>query len=284
MAIADDRDDQALEAALGKIGAQDDGSIDLAGAALLLAARERPRVSLGRYRRHLRVLGEGAAAAFGRARSDDLDAATGAVNEVLYAVHGYTGDSLTYDDLQNASLIRVIDRRRGLPVSLGILWIHTARALGLTATGINFPGHFLVRVDGGGERLLIDPFELGRTREAADLRGMARMVLGAGAELEPEFYAPLGNREVLLRLLNNIRFRHLKRDRLASAARTIGGMILVAPGEAGLWREAGLIQMRLGNREAAAGLLEGFLRLAGGGHPDSHEAAALLQELRDGPG
>jgi regulator of sirC expression with transglutaminase-like and TPR domain len=75
-----------------------------------------------------------------------------ALTQVMAEEHGYNGDRQHYDDLQNANLIRVIDRRRGLPVALGILYLHAARAQGWRAAGINFPGHFLIAVEHDGER------------------------------------------------------------------------------------------------------------------------------------
>lgn len=89
---------------------------------------------------------------------------------------GYAGDVLTYDDLQNANLIRVIDRRKGLPVALGILWIHAARARGWRADGLAFPGHFLVRLE---HRVIVDPFNEGRLCDAAFLRRLLRATAGA---------------------------------------------------------------------------------------------------------
>src|SRR5215208_6494931 len=97
-------------------------------AALALASFERPRVGLKRYRQHLATLARdvGRHAEVG----GDLAARGRALNEILLLKHGYSGDELTYDDLQNANLMRVVDRRKGLPVALGILYLHAARAQG----------------------------------------------------------------------------------------------------------------------------------------------------------
>lgn len=276
--------EEAAEA-LGRMGARPDGEFDLAEAALLLAALDRPRVRLGRYRDHLRTLAGDAEAA---ARSDGgagsgpgmLDEALAALAKVIYGLHGYAGDDRTYDDVQNANLMRVIDRRRGLPVSLGILYIATARALGLDARGVNFPAHFLVQLDRGGERALIDPFSEGRVCGAAELRARLKTALGDEAELEHRHYAAMSDRDVLLRLQNNIKFRLVQEGRFDPAARVLDSMLLIAPDFPPIWYEAGMLQARLGNVVAAIAGFEGFLDRAGGTHPDSHRAAALVQELR----
>ena len=90
--------------------------------------------------------------------SDDLVAQADALAAVLAEGYGYAGDTLTYEDLQNANLMRVIDRKKGLPVALGILYIHAGRAQGWDIAGLAFPGHFLVRIEGRGERRILDPF------------------------------------------------------------------------------------------------------------------------------
>src|SRR6202042_1555305 len=114
-----------------------------------------------RYRQHLTAL----ARDVGRhsTSSGDLTGRAAALNDIILLKHGYCGDELTYDDLQNANLMRVVDRRKGLPVALGILYLHAARAQGWEAVGLGFPGHFLVRLSQGPERVIIDPFHGGRT-------------------------------------------------------------------------------------------------------------------------
>src|SRR6202012_5162919 len=108
----------------------------------------RPRVGLARYKRHLQSIADDV----GRRIGDtvDLDARANTLNEIILLKHGYSGDELTYDDLQNANLMRVIDRRKGLPVALGILYLDVARAQGWDAIGLGFPGHFLIRLADGG--------------------------------------------------------------------------------------------------------------------------------------
>src|SRR3546814_1821098 len=97
----------------------------------------------------------------------------------------------------NANLMRVIGRRRGLPVALGILYLHGARAQGWAICGLNFPGHFLLRLDLGAERSIIDPFNGGKPRDAVGLRALLTGMAGENAELRPEHTRPVGCRDVL---------------------------------------------------------------------------------------
>lgn len=266
------------EAILSGIGASADAEIDLAEGALALAALDRPRVPLARYRAHLAELAEDVAAeasARGARRGRDLAVA---LTRVLYERHGYHGDRLTYDDLQNANLMRVIDRRKGLPVALGILAIHAARAQGWDMVGLGFPAHFLVRLESGGERLILDPFARGAIMDSSALRDLLKEVAGEGAELEPRQYEPVGNRAVLLRLANNVKTRLVREQKLEAAARVVMRMLSFAPEETQLWREAGLIEAHLGNLKRAIALIETYRERAHG-QARRRQAAILLQEL-----
>jgi len=231
-----------------------DSEIDLAEAALVLASRARPGVSLNRYRNHLAELVQSVGSAFeslpeGPSRHQD------ALASVIHDNVGYEGDRQTYDDLQNANLMRVIDRRKGLPIALGILYLHCGRALGWDICGLNFPGHFLIRLDTrfgeDARRTLIDPFNGGGEVTVAELRDLLKATHGEEAELSPGHYAEAGNRDILIRLQNNRKIRLLKADKIAEGLAAVEDMLLFAPGEAGLWHEAGLLNAHQGNLRAA---------------------------------
>ena len=263
---------------LRHIGTQPDEDIDLAEAALALAALDHPDVSLQRYRDHLSLLAE----QVGELNPPDADTLEGrvtALQDVLVGRHGYEGDTLTYDDIQNANMMQVIDRKKGLPVALGILFIQTARAQGWAISGLNFPGHFLVRLEYAGERIILDPFNQGQSRSVMELRDLLKVAAGADAELTPEYYATVGNRDILLRLQNNLKLRFMKADRVDKAAEILDGMLLFAPEEAMLWREAGLLNAHIGNLNAAVGALETFMTL-GVNDLLRHQTALLIQQLK----
>lgn len=246
-------------------------------AALVLASFERPRVQLVRYRQHLAEI----AADIGRHADagGDLAARAQALNEIILLKHQYRGDELTYDDVQNANLMRVVDRRKGLPVALGIIYLHAARAQGWDSVGLGFPGHFLIRLADGPERLILDPFHGGQICDAASLRDLLKAMAGQDVELSPEHYAPVSDRDVLLRLQNNIKSRQLQAGRADAALRVVQTMLLLAPDLAGLWHEAGLLHARVGNIRAAIEALQEFIARAPEGAA-RHQAAAIVQQLR----
>ena len=258
--------------ALEAIGRQPDEMIDLAEAALLLAALDQPGSDLASYRRHLAQLASNLADAVAVVTaSDSLDARVAALTQVMAEEHGYSGDRQHYDDLQNANLIRVVDRRRGLPVALGILYLHAARAQGWRAAGINFPGHFLLAVEHDDERAILDPFERGARIDLARLQLMVKATLGADAELQPEYYSAMTNRGVLLRLQNNIKSRVRDAGNHQHAAQVLEGMLAIAPEIPDLWREAAELRTEIGEMRGALQALDRLLQLA----DDSTRAEAI---------
>jgi regulator of sirC expression with transglutaminase-like and TPR domain len=247
--------------ALEMVGRQPDDAIDLAEAALLLAALDYPDTDLTPYRRHLAALASNLADVAVQEK-ETLDWRVAALTRVVAEQHGYAGDRRTYEDLQNANLIRVVDRRKGLPVALGILYLHAARAQGWRASGINFPGHFLIAVEDEEERIILDPFEGGMQVDLARLQLMLKTALGADAELQPEYYASMTNRGVLLRLQNNIKKRVLDSGDKHRGALVVEGMLTIAPELPDLWREAAELRAEIGEMRAALQALDRLLLLA----------------------
>ena len=244
---------------------------------MTLASFERPRVPPTHYREHLQLLARDVGRHPGAA--GDAAARARALNEIILLKYGYSGDALSYDDLQNANLMRVVDRRKGLPVALGILYMHAGRAQGWETVGLAFPGHFLVRLSDGPERLILDPFHGGRICTAAELRELLKATAGIDSELQSKHYAPVSDRDVLLRLQNNLKARLIQAERYERAVTVVEAMLMLAPELAELWHEAGLLHTRLGNmRSAAAALEQVVLRTSDG--MARHQAAALLQQLR----
>ena len=268
---------------LRKTGQAEDGALDLGACALALGSLDRPAVSLDRYSAHLDSLVADAVAEAKRiniSEEDDPERVAEALRAVICERYGYAGDEQSYDDQQNANLIRVIDRRRGLPVALGILFIHAARGIGCGAAGLNFPGHFVVRLNSGGQRAIIDPFNGGKLLEAHSLRDMLKTMAGSDAELGPSLVSETSDRQVLLRLQNNIKSRFLRTGDLVRALVILDRMLLLAPREADLWREAGILDARQGNLMSAIDRLGRYMDMATD-ERGRYRTSTLIQELRN---
>ena len=194
---------------------------------------------------------------------------------MLAGEFGYAGDLETYDDPANANLIRVMERRRGLPVSLGVLWLHTARAAGWGSHGVDFPAHFLVALEGHKTQVVLDVFNSGAVMSARELRALLKRVEGEKAELRPGLLQPMSTRRVLLRLQNNIMTRRLEAGDLRGGLRCTEDMLLIAPDQAELWRQAGIMNQRLEQVAAARVCYERFLDLV----PEGAVAGAVRAQL-----
>jgi regulator of sirC expression with transglutaminase-like and TPR domain len=268
-------------AALEAAGRLPDQELDVAATALQLARVDAPVADWQAATAHLSDIARAAveaAAADPEADAGDLSRRRAALAELLHEKFGYAGDAATYDDLSNANLLKVIERRRGLPVALGILWLHAAQAAGWEAHGVDFPGHFLVALAGRGQ-VVVDVFGGGTPLDARDLRALLKTFAGEAAELGRDTLAPMTKRAVLMRLQNNIKVRRLRDGDLAGAVACTEDMLRISPDAAPLWREAGLMHQRLGHVTAAIMSLERYLELS----PDGSQAMrvrGLLEELR----
>jgi regulator of sirC expression with transglutaminase-like and TPR domain len=265
--------------ALDAIGLLPDVEIDISGAALQLARLDAPDAKWNTARLHLSELARDTVELANHLPDGGPAARANALAGLIVEGHGYAGDTETYDDLANANLIRVIERRKGLPVALGILWLHCARAAGWNAHGVNFPGHFLIAIEGKGGRVVVDVFAGGKTMQARDLRALLKVIEGPDAELRPGLLAPMNTRDVLLRLQQNIKMRYLQAGRLKEALACTENMLRVAPDHSTLWREAAAMNQRLGHVGDALRCFERFIELVPQGEAATR-ARAVIDELR----
>lgn len=270
-------DRAAIETSLRALGAAPDDGFDIAEAALLLAALDRPGIDLTPYRRHLSEI----AAALNRIDAGaEAAPRVMALAAVLGVEFGYRGDTETYDDPQNADLVRVIDRRMGLPVALGILYIFAARAQAWPAAGLDFPGHFLISVEGEDGALIVDPFHGGRIAAPPDMNELLQRLGSGDQTLQPEHLRLMSGRDVLLRLQNNIKARAWRANDAERTAEILRRMLLVAPNYAPAWRELGVVEGSLGHMRQAIAATERYLMLSGG-EAASLEAETFLRHIRN---
>ncbi len=265
--------------ALEAIGQLPDSELDLADAALQLARIDAPEADWLAARAHLSDLARDAVMVAADRTEDDPSVRAGALAGLMTGRWRYTGAIDEYDDPASANLIRVIENRRGLPVALGILWLHCARAAGWEAFGVDFPGHFMIALPGGGSQLVLDVFDGGQPMDARALRALVKRVEGPKAELRPGLLQPMGARAVLLRLQNNLKVRRLDAGDLVGAVAAVDDMLRIAPDHASLWREAALINQRLDHVGAALRCFERFLKLV----PEGDAAVrvrTVMEELR----
>jgi regulator of sirC expression with transglutaminase-like and TPR domain len=261
--------------ALEAIGQLPDAEIEIAQAALQLARIDAPGADHLAASAHLSDLARAAAGLAQATGMDDPAGQAAGLAALLGGEFGYQGDSETYDDLANANLIRVTERRRGLPVALGIIWLHAARAAGWEAYGVDFPGHFLVALQSGGNQVVVDVFAGGARMDRSRLRSLAQSFEGPQAELRAEMLRPMSTRAVLLRLQNNIKLRRLRAGDMQAALATNTDMLRIAPDEAALWRDSALLHAKADEVSAALAAWVRFLALVPTGITADHARAAM---------
>ena len=183
-----------------EVVARDDFPLD--HAALLIGAWDHPVRDLTGYRDQLDAIASyaqpdvaRAASGIGRAR---------AISDCLFERLGFSGNTGDYYDPRNSFLCDVLDRRTGIPISLSVLYLEIARRVGVLAQGVNFPGHFLVRVAIEDAWLFVDAFSGGRTLGPADLEALLRKTTTPDAVLEPSVIAAATKRQILARMLVNL--------------------------------------------------------------------------------
>lgn len=265
-------------------GERDDADIDLGLTALAMAAMTHAGISIDRYESHLEKLARESKARheelLKEGAADDAGTELAALKHILADREGYEGDLENYDDLQNADLMRVIDRRKGMPIAIAILYIDTGRKIGFEIEGLNFPGHFLCRIGHGSHRLIFDPFSRCEVLDAPGLRQLIKRIKGANAELNAGYYEPATNREILIRLQNNIKLRLIEAGDYKDALHAVEMMRLIDPHEYRLLFDAGVLYAKTGRKAEAIEVLEKYLTIATD-YYDRRDAEDILKQLKD---
>jgi regulator of sirC expression with transglutaminase-like and TPR domain len=248
-----------------------EGQTGLAEGALVLAAEARTGVDIDASLRRVDEL-----VARGRSQVQAVASparAVTALNHWLFEVEGFRGNQDQYDDPRNSFLDQVLVRRRGLPITLSILYVEIARQLGLEAYGIGFPGHFLAKVVGTGEstsEIIVDPF-FGRVLSVEDCMERLRAAAGEHVPFDPMWVRPATAREIWVRMLNNLKFLYLRQGDGLAALGCFDRILVLDPMAAHELRDRGLLLERLDCIHAAIEDLTGYLELA----PRSEDSAAV---------
>jgi regulator of sirC expression with transglutaminase-like and TPR domain len=246
-----------MSTSVAQIGLLEDEAILLDEAALALAALDHPSIDLNPYVDRLAFMAAqlisratGAVSAHDRARL---------LQDVIAEEHGFGGDRNTYEDPANADFIAALDRRRGLPVTLAILYVSLARKVGWMADALNMPGHVLVRIGQDPGSVIQDPFNHGIILNGGALDALLASVLGDKTPPEPEHFASLSNRAVLVRLLTNQAARSRRDGDSERALLLYERMTMLAPSFTGLWWERARLEQLLGRVHSARNSLTAML-------------------------
>lgn len=257
-----------------------DAEIDLARAALLVAQEEYPQLAVEPYLARLDAMAEEV-----RDRLDQETAPLVVLNElnhVLFERHSFRGNTEAYYDPRNSFLNDVLDRRLGIPITLSVVYLEVGWRLGLPLMGVGFPGRFLVRFEGVALRVLIDPFEGGRLRFQDQAQELLDRIYGGLVRVHPSFLRPVSKRDMLIRILANLKSIYLNVRDDAHALAQVERILLLRPSALGEARDRGLILARMGRVAEAVQQLEEYLDFAPRA-PDALRIRDVLKGLKASP-
>jgi regulator of sirC expression with transglutaminase-like and TPR domain len=246
------------------------GDLDVLTGALLIARDAYPDLDFGHAVARLDML----AWDIGSLSGADVRTQAKELGHHLYERHGFRGNSDDYYDPRNSFINEVLERRLGIPISLALVYTEVARRVGVRARGINFPGHFLVRIDGdpGQKTCIIDPFNQGRIMSK---QALIRMLHRADRDMsfDESLLAPAGTRDVLVRFLTNLRAIYTSAHDLGRLMVVLSRLTELSPNSAIYVRDRGLAAAKLGAARAAISDFQRYLELS----PNAEEAPEVRQ-------
>lgn len=262
-------DAQQTFAALGR---SPDDTIDLAHGALAVSKLFQSGVDVPAAMGELDLL---AAAARSRWPTDaDLVRQVQALNDLLFDELGFAGERDDFYDPRNSFLDQVLARRRGIPISLSVLYCEVARRLGLPAYGVSFPAHFLVRVGRGNSALMLDVYAGGVALPEAELDRRLADVYGEGAvsiHAYPSLLRPAARREILVRMLRNLVGIYTQRQDDGNQLEALTAMLNLMPDLPDALQQRGMLLHKLGHSPAALADLRRFADVS----DDAEQIAAV---------
>jgi regulator of sirC expression with transglutaminase-like and TPR domain len=248
-------------------------------AALLIAREEYAGLSAEPYLDQLDQLGRTL-----RARVDSESAPErqiAALNALLFGEEGFRGNVGAYYDPRNSYLNEVLERRLGIPITLSLVYVEVGQRAGLPLSGVGFPAHFLVAYE-AERRVIVDPFNCGRLLTEADCQQLLQQAFGSSVRLEPAHLAAAPSRQILMRLIGNLKVAYERIGDLPRALRASEQLSVVQPSAVEL-RDRGLLRFRMADFAGASADLGRYLEF----EPAAPDAEAvrrqieLIRELRE---
>ena len=251
-----------------------DAELDLARASLLIACEEHPDLEVTAYLRRLDAMA-------GRIESmlkpdPDCFEVIGTINHYLFDELEFAGNSQDYYNADNSYLNYVLDHGIGIPVTLSIVYMEMAQRIGFEIDGVGLPGHFLVRHSSPTEGdIFIDPFTGGSILSVEECEERMRSVTGERAPFQPHYLGAVTKRQILQRVLHNLKTIHLRRQDYKRALAVVQLALVLAPWNLDEIRDRGLVLYQLRDYKRALTDLESYLQY----NPDASDAPRINMAL-----
>jgi regulator of sirC expression with transglutaminase-like and TPR domain len=263
--------DHALRAFRDAI-AVPESELDLGAAALRIAQVEYPELAMAPYLDQLDEL----ARRSGASRLRDPETMVDRLRRFVFEEEGFRGNAGDYYDPRNSCLNDVLERKLGIPITLSLLLMEVGRRLGLPIEGVGLPGHFVVRVRVGARHLLLDPFNGGSVLTPDAAASVVARAVGKPVEILDAHWAPCGKRQILVRMLRNLKTVYAQRETWERALAVTDRLLLLEPDSPIHLRDRGTILIKVGRLHDGAAEWERYLTR----HADAPDAASFRRELR----
>ena len=264
---------------------------DLATAALFIARLEYPQLDASRYLDQLDQMGSAALDRLGPPSSevDPLERVE-ALNTYLYYEQGFAGNEIRYDDPRDSFLNEVLDRRSGIPITLALVYIEVARRAGVPVDGVNFPGHFLLRLrrltdtTSNQTDLIVDPFHGGAILSETDCRRLLRDHVGDEAAFDPRLLMRATKQQILVRMLVNLKRIYVGMRSFPQGRAITELLLALSPSALTELRDRGLLAYHMNDFACALRDLEAYLRFTSRGEGktefDSEEHKEIWEHVK----
>jgi len=254
-----------------------DAAIPLAEAALLMACEEYPQLEISPYLDQLDHMADVAANAL--SETDSPVETIEKINSVLFGDFGFRGNTEDYYDPRNSFFNDVLDRRVGIPITLSAVYLEVARRLKFPIVGVGMPGHFVVKYADRVNEYFLDTFDGGKILTRDDCRARIQDMYGDSLEFHDRLLGRVTNRQILARMLNNLKMIYLKAEAFDKGLAIVDMMLMVEPNDFEQLRDRGLLRLQLRQFEGAARDFEQYVR-AMPGAKDVEEIRNHLKELK----
>jgi regulator of sirC expression with transglutaminase-like and TPR domain len=255
---------------------REDEEISLDEAALLIAQTEYPALDIARECARLDRLAERLRLAPQASSLDNIQA----LNELLFEQEGFAGNEEEYDDPRNSYLNDVLDRKKGIPITLSLVYMEVARRRGLPVVGVSFPRHFLVKYLTGSGEIILDPYHRGALLSREDCAELLKTPDGPPVELKQEYLFAATHKQILTRLLNNLKGSFFRRQNFGRLLTLVELGLAIDPGSAQDIRDRGMVHFALKRYGEALADFQAYLKLSPREDPEVQQVLRALHRIR----
>ncbi|HKF39344.1 MAG TPA: transglutaminase-like domain-containing protein [Ktedonobacteraceae bacterium] len=282
---------RARKAFIDLVTREEDAAIDLAQAALLIALEEYPDLDIASCMAQLDLLAQRVRSKLGLSGPDqlpqlptklDLLTVIDAMNLVLFEEEHFTGNQADYYSPSNSFLNKVLEKRKGISITLSLVYMEVGKRVGLQIEGIGLPFHFIVRCRLPGGDTYIDPFEHGRSLSEEECRERIYRVFKhnlSNSDFDPHWFEPVSHKQLLIRMLTNLKHIYTHREDYIRALSICDRILVLAPGMLSERRDRGIVHFHLKHYARAIQDLAAYVEQAPAGE-DTSDIQRQIKAIR----